>query len=117
MPNIEFLGQVAPQKALEIVANASLLLSTADEEGFPNTFLEAWASGTPVVSLNVDPDRLIERYSLGCVSKSVEDVGREIVSLLGSPARRDQISLRARIHVARHHSAAAVVSAFRARSG
>ena len=27
------------------------LLSTSDEEGFPQTFLEAWSHGTPVVTL------------------------------------------------------------------
>ena len=42
-PNVEYLGKVPPDKSIEIIANASLLLSTSDEEGFPSTFLEAWA--------------------------------------------------------------------------
>ncbi|HMF58718.1 MAG TPA: glycosyltransferase family 4 protein, partial [Vicinamibacterales bacterium] len=47
-PNIEFVGTMAPQKARQIIADAAMLLSTSDAEGFPNTFLEAWSSGTPV---------------------------------------------------------------------
>ena len=59
-PNIEYLGQVAPERAQQLMADAALLLSTSDEEGFPNTFVQAWSSGTPVVSLKVDPDGVIQ---------------------------------------------------------
>src|SRR5262249_54892703 len=39
LPNVEFLGQVPPDKALQVIENAAVLLSTSAEEGFPNTFL------------------------------------------------------------------------------
>ena len=65
LPNIEYLGRVDPDKAQQIIADAALLLSTSDGEGFPNTFLQAWSSGTPVVSLKIDPDRVIERQEIG----------------------------------------------------
>lgn len=112
LPNIECLGQVAPEKALEIVANAAMLLCTSDEEGFPNTFLEAWATGTPVVSVKVDPDGVIEQRRLGAVSGSVEGVVRDIETLAGAPHVRDGIGRRARQYVTQFHSAAVVVSAF-----
>jgi glycosyltransferase involved in cell wall biosynthesis len=38
-----------------ISENAACLCSTSDVEGFPNTFLEAWSHGVPVVS-TIDPD-------------------------------------------------------------
>ena len=112
LPNVEFLGQVAPDRALQIVANAAMLLSTSDEEGFPNTFLEAWATGTPVVSLKIDPGGVMQQKGLGVVSGSVEDAVRDTETLLGSPDRREQISLRARRYVAQFHSAPVVVAAF-----
>ena len=71
-PNIEYLGHVAPEKAEQVIAGAAVFLSTSDEEGFPNTFVQAWSSGTPVVSLKIDPDRIIERLGLGTVSENVE---------------------------------------------
>lgn len=112
LPNVECLGQVAPERALEIVANAAMLLSTSEEEGFPNTFLEAWATGTPVVSVKVDPGRAIEQQGLGTVSGSVEGVVRDIKALAGSPHRRECIAHRARRYVTQFHSAPVVVAAF-----
>jgi glycosyltransferase involved in cell wall biosynthesis len=72
VPNIRYLGDVDHNKTLEIIAQATALLSTSDKEGFPNTFLEAWATGTPVVSLSIDPDSLIRNNRLGFVSGTVK---------------------------------------------
>src|SRR5262249_28360912 len=72
LPNVDFRGQVPPATAAQVIADAALLLSTADEEGFPNTFTQAWSAGTPVVSLGVDPDHIIAQTGLGKVSGSVD---------------------------------------------
>lgn len=112
LPNIEFLGQVAPEKALQVIADAAILLSTSDEEGFPSTFLEAWASGTPVVSLKIDPDRIIERAGLGTVPGTIENTIADIKALLDSPQLRDELAVRARQYIMEHHSATAVIRVF-----
>jgi len=112
LPNIEYLGQVLPDRAHELIADASMLLSTSDEEGFPNTFLQAWASGTPVVSLSVDPDSVIERGTLGAVVGTVDNAVITLRRLLASPESRDDIAARAMRHVADVHSEASVTAAF-----
>jgi glycosyltransferase involved in cell wall biosynthesis len=117
LPNVDFMGQVPPEKAHEIIANAAVLLSTSDGEGFPNTFLQAWASGTPVVSLKIDPNHVIERYRLGAVSGSVESTVAEIRALIGAPARREEIAGRALRYVETAHSDAVVVAEFESAIG
>jgi glycosyltransferase involved in cell wall biosynthesis len=112
LPNVDYRGQVAPEKTIRVIAAASLLLSTSDEEGFPSVFLEAWSSGTPVVSLEIDPDQIIERCGLGAVSRTIEAAIEDIRALISSPSRRDEIGLRARQYVARAHSDAAAIEAF-----
>jgi glycosyltransferase involved in cell wall biosynthesis len=112
LPNIEQCGQIGHSEALQVIADAALLLSTSDQEGFPNTFLEAWSSGTPVVSLKIDPDRKIERLGLGIVSGSASAAIADISALMASPDRREQIGSRAREHVADVHSEAAVTAVF-----
>jgi len=112
LPNVEHLGDVPHPRVLEIIANAKVLASTSDMEGFPNIFLEAWASGTPVVSLKVDPDGMIRKSSLGFVSGTLDNAATDLRNLLMSPQTFETISCRVRAHVENTNSGPAVVSAF-----
>jgi glycosyltransferase involved in cell wall biosynthesis len=111
-PNMDYRGQIAPDRTLQAIADASILLSTSDEEGFPSTFLEAWAAGTPVVSLKIDPDHIIEQVGLGAVPGSIEKAVEDITVLMDSPQRRDEIGVRARRYVTENHSEVVVAEVF-----
>jgi glycosyltransferase involved in cell wall biosynthesis len=117
LPNVEYRGQVSPDEALNLIVNASLFLSTSDGEGFPNTFLQAWSGGTPVISLKIDPDGIIERHGLGKVSGNVEQTISDIRGLMQSVEERDTIASRAKEYVVRSHSPAAVIRQFHAAVG
>jgi glycosyltransferase involved in cell wall biosynthesis len=110
LPNVRYLGQVAPDRAIEIIGDAALLLSTSDGEGFPSVFLEAWAHATPVVSLRIDPDRLIANKGLGVVSREPELAARDISALMDSPWKRQEIGDRGREYVAQFHTGTAAVA-------
>src|SRR6185437_14783737 len=47
-------------------------LATSEIEGFPNTYLQAWSHGTPVVGF-LDPDRLLATHGSG---RAVRDVAQ-----------------------------------------
>jgi glycosyltransferase involved in cell wall biosynthesis len=66
LSNVMLHGRVARERMPELYRRASLLCCTSIYEGFPNTFLEAWSYGVPVLS-TVDPDNLIQRLGLGLV--------------------------------------------------
>lgn len=68
LPNLEIRGPIPHRELLALYGHAVAVVNTSDFEGFPNTFLEAWARGTPALSLRVDPDRVIERHGLGVVA-------------------------------------------------
>ncbi len=110
--NIEYMGQVPPAKAQQVISSAALLLCTSDVEGFPNTFVQAWSNGTPVVSLNIDPGHMIARKRLGAVTGTFDRAVAEIKALIDSPRRRQEIAIRARKHIIENHSAAVVVRLF-----
>jgi hypothetical protein len=65
-----------------------------------------------VVSLKVDPDRIIAQRGLGVIAGSVETAVEAIRDLLASADRRDVIGERAVRHVSQAHSAASVTAAF-----
>jgi glycosyltransferase involved in cell wall biosynthesis len=73
LPNLELLEPRSRAEALELYGSAIALVNTSHLEGFPNTFLEAWARSTPVVSLGVDPDGVVERRALGLVGGGTLD--------------------------------------------
>lgn len=109
LPNVQYMGQVETGKTQKIIAEAALLLSTADGEGYPNTFLEAWSCGTPIVSITIDPDQVIERKGLGKVTGNLDQTIGAIKNFMPSPWLRDEIAVRARQYVQEAHSEAAVL--------
>jgi glycosyltransferase involved in cell wall biosynthesis len=112
LPNIRFLGQVAPDDAERVIAEAAVLLCTSDKEGFPNTFLQAWSHGTPVVTLQVDPDSVIKRLELGAITGTIDATVEQLQRLLVSVQERQDIATRAHEYIVAHHSEPVVVKAF-----
>ncbi len=105
IPNLEFLGEVPYAHIGRHYREASLLVSTSEVEGMPNTFLQSWANGTPVASLAIDPDGVIEKGGLGVYARGdVELLKRQIKRLVGDRELRTRMGRRARTYVAQNHS-------------
>ena len=64
-------------------------------EGFPNTYLQAWARGTPVVAF-LDPEYLIASNGMGRAITSVAQMCEEIVTLSGDRSAWETASQRSR---------------------
>lgn len=82
--NLKFHGQVPYHAMSDFFERARLFVNTSDVEGFPNTYLQAWARGTPVVGF-FDPDGIIVREGLGRAVANLEDM-RTAVRELSSNA-------------------------------
>jgi glycosyltransferase involved in cell wall biosynthesis len=73
LPNVTFHGNVSYHGVSTFYARARVLVNTSDIEGFPNTYLQAWAHGTPVVAFH-DPNGVIEREGLGVAAKDIANM-------------------------------------------
>jgi glycosyltransferase involved in cell wall biosynthesis len=93
--NVTMLGAVRYADTAALFDRARIFLNTSSIEGFPNTFLQAWIRGVPVVSF-FDPDGMVSRLQLGRVATSLDDMREAIRGLLDVHVYRDLIGRRAR---------------------
>ncbi len=113
IPNVTVHGAVERDRVAEFYRKALCLCSTSDFEGFPNTFLEAWSHGLPIVS-TFDPDGLIARHGLGVVGTDCQMLAAGIRSLLNSSTQREETSQAARAYFRRTHAIETVMPQFEA---
>lgn len=64
LENVHVVGAVPFCEVEEFLSLSDVLCCTSEYEGFPNTFLEAWSHGLPIVS-TFDPDCIVKDQSLG----------------------------------------------------
>jgi glycosyltransferase involved in cell wall biosynthesis len=109
LPNLELLPPRPRSQLLDEMLQAVAVVKTSRIEGMPNAFLEAWARGVPVLSLNVDPDAKIEDNDLGVAARgSMERLVGAAASLWDDPVRRQATGERARRFIQEVHSPEAV---------
>jgi len=99
LPNVRFHGYLPYEQTAGLYARARLLVSTSEIEGFPNTYLQAWASGTPVVAF-FDPDETIARNRLGHVARTLDEMQWVSTKLLTDDVEWEETSARCRAHAA-----------------
>ncbi len=102
--NLEFLGFVPFYLINDYFAKASLLINTSETEGFPNTFIQAWANFMPAISLNVDPDECICNFNLGAHSKNYEKLKSDVIKFMNDKKLREEIGENARKYVEKEHN-------------
>lgn len=93
IPNLQFLGHQPFEKTEGYFDKAKVFINTSEFEGFPNTFLQAWSRGIPVISY-FDPDGIAERNNLGLIARSEEELKTCVRTILNSP-RYDPNSISA----------------------
>lgn len=101
--NVTLHGPVSRDHIPEFFRNTRVMCCTSDFEGFPNTFLEAWCHGVPIVS-TVDPDNVIAERGLGIVGKDVSELASGIHELLRSPEKWKKASQSARAYYRDNHA-------------
>ena len=109
IPNLEFLGLVPYTQIDRYFADSALFVNTSPYEGFPNTFLQAWANHCPVVSLSVDPDEVICTHGLGCHAKTFDRMIADVDSLMKNERQRIEFGKNGHAYVENEHDAGRII--------
>lgn len=102
-PHARFTGRLPHADALQLVAAADVLLSTAPGEAFGRTVAEAALLGVPAVVAGGGPAELVEHGRTGFVVPpgDPEALASALAALAGDRGRLAAVGAQARAHVAR----------------
>ncbi|MDA7558634.1 glycosyltransferase family 4 protein [Flavobacteriaceae bacterium] len=104
--NLKVTGQLSFEDALSYFNEASLFVntSTPDGDGFPNTFIQSWLRGVPVLSFGFNPDEVITKNQLGFVVPSVNDAKDTCSQLLENEIAYANLSINVLDYANRNHT-------------
>lgn len=92
MPNFHYVGGVGLNKCNQLLQNTDIFVCTSQYEGLPNTFIQAFKHGIPVLSLKNDPDNIIRDHNLGAVSKNKKELAHQVIKFVQNQTLRQQTS-------------------------
>ncbi len=102
--NLEWLGRLSFDETLNWFDRAAFFVNTSTSEGFPNTYIQAWLRGIPVLSLGADPNDVIKKNSLGFIGKDVNELYNIIDIYRDCEDKYGEISERVKSYSWFHHS-------------
>lgn len=111
--NLSFLGHIPYHDVNPLYARARVFVNTSDVEGFPNSYLQAWAAGTPVVAF-FDPDGIIAKQRLGVAVRTPQELREAVRELATNESAWMAASQRCREFMARAYGEDVVLAPYRA---
>jgi glycosyltransferase involved in cell wall biosynthesis len=94
--NLHYLGEVEPPAVNGLLASSLMLVHTCKPEGFGNNFMQAWLQGKPTLTLEFDPDGLIEDRGLGYRTDTLDGLEQRVRELCFDEPLRAEMGRRAR---------------------
>lgn len=109
--NITYVGKIGRTDMPDIYQNGSILCCTSVYEGFPNTYLEAWSYGLPVIT-TIDPDDIIKKQNLGYHVTNKNEFSAHILSLINKPIHWEETSINCENYYLHNHEQNTVMRKF-----
>ena len=112
--NLEFIDFVEPHKISEYYKKAMIYVTTSTSEGFANTMMEAMEAMCPILSLNINPDNIIDNYEMGLYTKDIDEFYANFHKLANDLDMRKRMGTNARKYLEENHDQDAILEEFKA---
>jgi len=111
--NLEFTERVSFDQIDGYFQQAKVFINTSDAEGFANTFIQACLHGSPILSLNVNPDGFLDKYNCGiCCHGSLEQL-TDALSYMLAENRFMEMGKKAREYAEQNHDIKKIVQQYK----
>lgn len=100
--SLTFHGPVPYHDVNDFYERARVFVNTSDSEGFPNSYLQAWVRGVPVVAF-FDPDGVIAREGLGRAVRNMDEMRAAVRELAHDQSAWRAASHRCRAYMEREY--------------
>ncbi|MBE0534892.1 MAG: glycosyltransferase [Phycisphaerae bacterium] len=111
--NLTFIERVPFHQTDAYFQAARVLVNTSDSEGFSNTFIQACRWAVPILSLNVNPDDFLNRWSCGICCHSDENRLAQGLRALLESDRYVEIGQNARKYAEANHDITKIVDVYK----
>lgn len=111
--NFKNIGFVPQHEIHEYFSQADIFVSTALTEGFPNTFLQAMTHSIPIISLNVNPDGVLNKSGCGiCCDGNKGLMVSHLRELATDDKKRKNMGKMGLYYVKKYHGPGNIVSMY-----
>lgn len=104
LPNLHYHGALDMDGVNALLTRARVFVNTSESEGFPNTYIQAWQRRVPVLSLDIDPDGVLEAERIGHRTGTVEGLAAHLEQWRRDPQLAEEMGRRAREYALAAHS-------------
>ncbi len=113
LPNLVFSDGVPFKSVQHYFDEAKVFVNTSLYEGFPNTFFQAGLGHTPVLSLNVNPDNVLNVYHAGlCANGDFERLCDLLETLLQDSSLWEALSQGVFNYVQKNHDIDVIIKEY-----
>lgn len=111
--NMRFIPGVPFAQVDTYFEKALMFVNTSDSEGFPNTFVQACKSRTPILSLNINPDDFLNRHQCGLCAQGDWNEFLNMAPQMLIPETREKFGQNGRLYVEKTHDIKQIIEVYK----